>query len=65
MTRKDYRRMSEELKEQWENIPANAHSVKRGFNMAVWGLERALRADNYRFDESRFRDAIYGKKSKP
>lgn len=63
MTRKDYRLIADRLAELHADIQnyRDACTVELDFDRFVSRLTSDLKADNYRFDSAKFREAVYGK----
>jgi hypothetical protein len=60
VTRQDYVRMAEKLS---KGLGECASQQERyGYSLAVAALGDALKADNVRFSQDRFEDAIFGKR---
>lgn len=63
MTRKDYKLIAARLAELQADIEnyRDACTVQLDFDRFVSRLTSDLKSDNYRFDSSKFREAVYGK----
>lgn len=65
MTRKDYNRLAEELKIEYNqlNVHCSSHelgALKLGFGLAINVMMDAMQRENSNFDSDRFTEAVYG-----